>query len=204
MNGSTSDRSRISPRGQPVWEIAELFPEQGSWTEQGYLALQTNRLVEFDNGVIEILPSATKTHQRIPGFLCLRLHAFVAGNGRVLIAAYPLRIPNGRFRTPDVLWLTREQDAAAREEFAEAAELVIEIVNPDDRERDYVTKRADYAAARVAEYWIVDPAAAQVLVLRLEGGTYVEHGRFGRGERATSHRLPGLGVAVDDVLAQGR
>jgi Uma2 family endonuclease len=202
MNGGTSHRSTISPRGQPIWEIAELFPEQGSWTEQAYLALPTNRLVEFDNGVIEILPTATRTHQAVLGFLCLQLDAFAAGGGRVLIAAYPLRIPNGRYRNPDLLWLTPAQDAVAKEEFTEAAELVMEVVNPDDR--DYVTKRADYAAAGVREYWIVDAAAAQVLVLRLDGGTYVEHGRFGRGERATSHRLPGFGVAVDEILSQGR
>lgn len=59
----------IAPPGEPVWEIAELFPEQGAWTERQYLSLQTNRLVEFDNGTIEVLPVPTKTHQRVVLFL---------------------------------------------------------------------------------------------------------------------------------------
>jgi len=204
MTVAPTRNSSISPRGQPVWEIAELFPEQGYWTEAGYLALRTNRLVEFDNGLIEVLPVPTRTHQDIVRFLFKLLDAFVGTNGRVYFAPYRLRVPGGKYREPDVLWLTPGQLAESEEEFTAAAEFVIEVVSPDDPNRDYVTKRADYAAANVPEYWVVDAAAALVVVLRLEAGAYVEHGRFGRGERATSHRLPGFGVAVDDILSQGR
>jgi Uma2 family endonuclease len=191
-------------RGEPVWEIAKLFPEQGSWTEQGYLALRTNRLVEFDNGMIEVLPVPTRTHQLIVAFLYELLKASVAGNGRVFFAPYRLRVPGGRYREPDVLWLTPAQDARAGEEFTAAAELVVEVVSPDDANRDYVTKRADCSAAAVPEYWIVDAAAGRIIVLRLENSGYVEHGVFGSGERARSHRLQGFTAAVDEVLSQGR
>ena len=33
----------------PAWDIARLFPEQGAWSEQDYLELNTNQLVEFSN-----------------------------------------------------------------------------------------------------------------------------------------------------------
>ena len=46
----------VSRPGEPTWEIAELFPEQGGWTEEQYLALKTRRLVEYDNGTIEVRP----------------------------------------------------------------------------------------------------------------------------------------------------
>lgn len=200
--------TRAAPRpmtttpGEPVWEIAELFPGQGDWSEAAYLALQTRRLVEFDDGVIEVLPVPTRTHQLVVAFFYELLKAFVAGRGRVFFAAYRLRVAPQRYREPDVLFLTPEQDARAGEDFTDAAELVVEVVSPDDPRRDYVTKRRDYAAAGVPEYWIIDRAESLVLVLRLEGGQYVEHGRFGPGERAASHLLPGFGVAVDDILAQ--
>src|SRR5947209_190937 len=135
--------TRVAPhppttnRGEPVWEIAELFPEQGFWTEWEYLALRTNRLVEFDNGMIEVLPLPTKTHQLIVAFLYELLKAFIAGRGRVLFAPYRLRVPAGRFREPDVLYLTAEQDARAGEEFTESAELVVEVVSDDNPNRDY-------------------------------------------------------------------
>jgi len=44
----------------------------------------------------------------------------------------------------------------------------IEIVSPDSIERDYVTKRNQYEAARVKEYWIVDPLKQKVTLLRLD------------------------------------
>jgi Uma2 family endonuclease len=189
--------------GEPVWEIAELFPEQGFWTEKQYLALHTNRLVEFDNGMIEVLPAPTKTHQLIVAFFYEVLKAFVAGHGQVFFAPYRLRVPSGRYREPDVLYLTPDHDARAGEEFTEAAELVMEVVSPDDPDRDYITKRRDYAETGVPEYWIIDRAQRQVMVLRLESGQYVEQGRFGPGQLAASHCLPGFTVAVDDLLSQG-
>lgn len=190
--------------GEPVWEIAELFPEQGLWTEKQYLSLKTNRLVEFDNGTIEVLPVPTKTHQLIVALLYEVLKSFVTGHGTVFFAPYRLRVPSGRYREPDILYLTPEQDARAGEDFTAEAELVMGVVSPDDPDRDYVTKRRDYAEAGVPEYWIIDRAQRQVMVLRLENGQYVEHGRFGAGQTAASHRLPGFTVVVDDVLARGR
>jgi hypothetical protein len=35
---------------EPAWEVALLFPNQGAWSEEEYLALDTNRLVEFTHG----------------------------------------------------------------------------------------------------------------------------------------------------------
>jgi Uma2 family endonuclease len=185
-------------------DLADVIPEQGCWTERQYLALNTPRVVEFDNGVLEVLPLPTKTHQLIVAFLYKLLDAFVAGNGVVLFSAYPFRVLNRKYREPDLLFMTPEQNALAEDEFTNAVELAMEAVSPDDPDRDYVTKRIDYACAGVAEYWIVDHLQSRVTVLRLENGQYVEHGVFGPGQRATSARLPGFSVAVDAILAQGK
>jgi len=77
--------------------------------------------------------------------------------------------------------------------------LVVEIVSPDHAERDTVMKRADYAAAGIPEYWIVNDAEGTIMVLRLEGSAYVAHGIFRRGDTATSALLPGFTVSVDAV-----
>src|SRR5205807_6275459 len=55
-------------------------------------------------------------------------------------------------------------------------------------------KRADYAEARVQEYWIVNPQTESITVLRLEGTAYAEAGQFRRGESATSILLEGFAV----------
>lgn len=196
--------SRLGSAPEPAWHIAELFPPQGSWSEEEYLSLKTNRLVEFDDGTVEVLPVPTKTHQLIVVFLLEALKRFIGSRGVVLPAAYPLRIPGAKYREPDVLYLTPEQNAAAGEKYCEAAELVIEVVSPDDPDRDYVTKRAEYAAAGVPEYWIVDAGAGAITVLRLADGRYEEHGRFTPGQQATSAVLGGFAVSVEEVLHQGR
>lgn len=190
--------------GEPIRELPELLPEQGEWSEKAYLAMAARRRVEFDNGMLEILPVPTKTHQLIIAWLYEALIAFLAARGRVFMSGYRLRVAPGRYREPDLLYLTPEQDALAGEDYCEAADLVVEVVSADDPNRDYVTKRRDYAEAGIPEYWIVDPIRRQILVLRLENGGYIEHGRFGPGERAGSHRLSDFEVAVDNMLALAR
>ena len=61
------------------------------------------------------------------------------------------------------------------DEFWERADLVMEVVSPEKPERDYVTKRLDYAEAGIPEYWIVDPRTKTVEVLKLEESEYVTH-----------------------------
>ena len=58
------------------------------------------------------------------------------------------------------------------------ADMVVEIVSPDDPERDTITKRADYAEACILEYWIANPKDETITVLTLAGEAYVEHGVF--------------------------
>src|SRR3954465_7048406 len=58
-------------QAEPAWEIARLFPAQGNWSEQDYLSLthDTNWLVEFSDGSIEVLPMPKTSHQLIVQFL---------------------------------------------------------------------------------------------------------------------------------------
>jgi Uma2 family endonuclease len=79
------------------------------------------------------------------------------------------------------------------------ADLVVEIVSPDNVERDTVIKRADYAQAGIPEYWIVNPEEGTVTVLKFEDGVYMTHGVFVRGEIATSVLLVDFAVNVDAV-----
>jgi len=57
----------------------DLEPLQGLWTESQYLRLtnQTNHLIEFTDGVIDVLSMPTDTHQRILGYLYRRLFALL-------------------------------------------------------------------------------------------------------------------------------
>lgn len=191
--------------GEPVWEIARLFPYQGDWTEADYLALETNRLIELDNGRLIFLPMPTVAHQLILGELVCRFHDFVRANhlGTVLPAPLPVRLGEGRYCEPDIVFMNQARVNAIEGDYPDGADLLVEVVigDEEDRKRDLKSKRAEYARAGVAEYWIVDPQKRQIIVLTLAEDEYVEHGMFSEGERATSVLLDGFAVAVTAVFA---
>lgn len=91
-------------------------------------------------------------------------------------------------------------DPRRQNRFWLGADMVVEIISPDNPERDTVTKRADYAEASIPEYWIVHPEEETITVLWLTGEVYVEHGVFRRGQQATSVLLQGFSVDVNAVL----
>jgi Uma2 family endonuclease len=196
-----------SPPGGPAWEVALLFPPQGEWSEGEYLALDTNRLVELSDGSIEVLPMATIFHQLIATFLYGILEKYVAGHtdAYVLSAPLPVHLWSGKFRQPDIVYLKphRVKDIHGQ---PEGADLVVEVVSEgeENRERDLVTKREEYAKAGISEYWIVDPQEKQITVLVLEGRTYREHGLFRQGTVATSVLLSGFSASVDAIFAAGQ
>jgi len=200
---SQSPASRLSQLGEPPWDVALLYPLQGSWTERDYLELGTNRLVEFSDGCVEVLPMPTKLHQRIVRFLFLVLQEFVSarGLGEVFFAPLPVRLWPGKFREPDILFVRPERAEYGGQ--PEGADLVIEVVSEgeENRRRDFETKPQEYARARIPECWIVDPANQRVTVLVLEDSTYRQHGVFAPGDTATSAILPGLAVPVTDLFA---
>jgi Uma2 family endonuclease len=186
----------------PAWEVALLFPAQGEWSEDDYLWLtdHTKRLVELTDGHIEVLPMPTEEHQRIVLYLYRALYVFLGVRGIVLVAPLRLRLQTGRYREPDLLLLLSTNDTRRGNQFWTGADLVLEVVSPDDPGRDLVQKHREYAEAGISEYWIVDPSTAQMIVLRLERTAYLEHGVFPRGTQATSVLLDGFSVAVDSVL----
>ncbi len=198
----------LRKRAEPAWEIAHLFPDQGYWDEEEYLALETNHLVEFTDGFIEVLPMPKTSHQLIVQFLSNVLQAFVvAGNlGIMVFAPLRVRLRARKYREPDVVFMLREHADRVGEDYWEKADLVMEIVSgeQEDRDRDFVQKRRDYAAAGIPEYWIVDPREKQILVLRLQGSRYMVWGKYRIGEEASSVLLKGFSVSVNDVFAAAR
>jgi Uma2 family endonuclease len=186
---------------EPAWEVALLFPAQGAWSEDDYLELDTNRLVEFSDGNIEVLPMPSDKHQSIVFFLSLLFGAFAQKiGGKVLFAPLRLRLWPEKIREPDLVFLAAAGDPRRQNAYWTGADLVVEVVSPDNPARDLVTKRSEYAQAAIPEYWIVDPQAETITVLRLQEATYVEHGVFGRGETATSAHYADLRAPVSDVL----
>lgn len=196
-----------SQLGDPPWEIATLFPNQGHWCEQEFLSLQTNRLIELNEGKLEFLAMPTELHQLIVLFLYRQLFNLCPEDppGIALVAPLRVRLPTGKFREPDVVFMLNENSDRRRGQYWEGADLVIEVVSEDDPARDLKTKRTEYAEAGIKEYWIVDPRDCSILVLNLESGMseYRESGRYTDGQIAQSRLLNAFHVEVSSVFDQG-
>ena len=94
----------------------------------------------------------TFTHQTILALLYRLFHAHLEPHGGVVVfAALRLRIRKGKFREPDLLLLRDRADARCRDRYWPGADLVAEVVSPDDSDRDLVVKRADHADAGIPE-----------------------------------------------------
>jgi len=194
-------------RAEPAWEIAELFPNQGSLLEGEYLVLtdHTRRMAEFADGRIEVLAMPTLEHQEIVLFLINLLRSFIGPKklGRAIMSPIRVKLREGQFREPDVVFLLQANIARAGNRFWQGADLVMEVVSEDDPARDLEIKRNEYAEAGIAEYWIVDPRTKTITVLKLQDQKYVTFEEVVREGVVHSSLLPGFSTDADAVFAAG-
>ena len=195
--------ARVMPTRTSQQELDELvlatLPAQGAWQEAEYLWLtdRSNHLVEFTDGYVEVLPMPTEKHQAILRFLFLNFLPHIQRRGgKLFVAPLRFRLRERVYREPDLLLLLDASDPRRRDRYWLGADLVVEVVSPDDPARDLVQKRRDYATVGIPEYWIVNPLDETITVLTLRGDSYTTHGVFRRGDRATSVVLPGFAVDV--------
>ena len=144
-----------------------------------YLELDHERgLAEWIDGEVHFYVGATAAHQRIVQFLSFLLAGFLESTtgGQVFPGGLVVRAaPLGNAREPDIVVVTAANRSRVKPSFVDGPpDLVVEVVSNDSVERDYETKRTEYAAAGVPEYWIVDARSSTVssLFLSLRGGLY--------------------------------
>jgi len=182
-----------------------MFTLQGSWSVHDYLRLDTGWLVEYTDGFVRVLPMPSLLHQWIVRFLfqLLNDHVRMRNLGEVFFAPLPIQLTTTKYREPDIVFLRPERIGTMKGQ-PNGADLAVEVVSEgrENRERDYVQKRQDYAEAGIGEYWIVDPQEKQITVLMLEDGRYGEHGVFSVGDIATSVLLPKFEVEVEQVFSK--
>jgi Uma2 family endonuclease len=122
-------------------------------------------------------------------------------------------------RYPDLLVLREEHWGLTQTRLTITLEmppprLVVEVVSPGrmGRERDYIQKRAQYAARLIPEYWIVNPQEQSIAVLYLNVdlvGTFHETSVqyldrvFREEETLISPTFPELNLTAEQVFAAG-
>ncbi len=202
---ATEVETLTEPARPLTWKdlLEDILPPQGQWSEDEYLVLtdHRNRLIEFTDGFLEVLPMPTYEHQLVLRYLFLAFFNFFGPRGGdVIFPTLRLRIRPSKFREPDLLVLLSANDPRAENRFWLGADIAVEVVSEDKPERDLVEKVTDYAEGGVPEYWIVNPMTETITVLNLQGTAYREAGVYRRGQAAVCVLRPEFSVSVDEVF----
>jgi Uma2 family endonuclease len=114
-------------------------------------------------------------HGEIAGTLWGLLSSFVKPNklGSVSVeTGFKLAEDPDIVRAPDVSFVVSERrpKGPGRRGFVEGApDLAVEVMSPDDREKDLLAKAGEYLDAGAARVWLVRPATRSVTVFRAGG-----------------------------------
>lgn len=185
-------------------------PTQRFFTLAEYLDYDdgTDTWYELEHGELRPMPSESDVSNLIVIFLLTELLPFVRRELFRVKTEVTVTGHRATVRVPDLMVLTEE--AAAALEGAKRSillpdmpppALVVEVVSPGttNEQRDYRYKRSEYAARGIREYWVVDPAAQQVMVLTWVDGLY-EEALFRDDQRLISTLFPDLQLTAAQVL----
>ncbi|MFO0891020.1 MAG: Uma2 family endonuclease [Isosphaeraceae bacterium] len=126
-----------------------------------------------------------KLHAVASGGECKLLIAGLESERHPDLAIYKTPPPEGE--TDDEIWSQW------------VPEIVVEVVSPSSRRRDYEEKPEEYLRLGVQEYWIVDEHEGRMTVLRRSRGRWVEHPVRPPAIYKT-RLLPGLEFSVAKIL----
>ena len=168
---------------------------------------------ELIDGELVELPPESEPNNWIANYLqFLLVQANVAPLRLIRIHVLELQVPvlhpkDAANRYPDLAVLRPEHLELTQRRLTITLDmppprLIAEVVSPGktNRDRDYIHKRAQYAAIGVPEYWLVDPVAQTVMVLTLAGSAYQEVGVFGTQAAIASVEFPDLTLTVEQIF----
>jgi Uma2 family endonuclease len=142
----------------------------------------TEVLYELENGELIEMPYESEMNRRIAMFLVAHFLQLGIPYGRITmkteIAVHSRQVG---VRVPDLVIFSEELEAAMQGATRSLVLmdmppplLVVEIVSPNQENRDYRYKRSEYAARGIMEYWIVDPISQKLTILQWVEGFYDE------------------------------
>jgi Uma2 family endonuclease len=194
-------------------DMSSAQPARRAWTYSDLVALPEDQLRhELIDGEHIVSPSPNTGHQEILKRLFRALDAHVERRhiGEVLFAPFDVKLSLFTVLVPDLVYFTTERFArVVNEKHATAApDLVVEILSPGTRRRDKGRKRAVYDREGVSEYWIVDPEARSITVLRRPradaGLTDVAVLTLAKDEMLASPLFSGLKIPLREVFRHAR
>ena len=144
-----------------------------------WASLDEDRQAEVVDGRLVQAEVPDWVHEEAVAWLIAVLHAWIVPRGgRVGGSGAKLAVGPGRGRMPDVsVFLPGRRPPPRRGLVREPPDIAIEVVSPgpEDIRRDRVEKVREYAAFGIGQYWLLDPEARILEVLRLDAQSLYEH-----------------------------
>jgi Uma2 family endonuclease len=184
----------------PTGSAAEAAPLRMTY-EQFLEWADEDTNAEWVNGEVVWMSPLSDLHQELALFLLRVLAAFVEERrlGKLRYERYQMKTaPHLPGREPDLLFVGNEHLSQLKGNHLEGpADLVVEIVSPESRERDCEEKYTEYEEGGVPEYWLLDQPQQQAKFYLLgEGGRY-HQAPVGEEGIFRSRALPGFWLRVE-------
>ncbi|HHV55675.1 MAG TPA: Uma2 family endonuclease [Firmicutes bacterium] len=172
------------------------------FTIEEYMAIgESDKRYELIEGELLVTPSPNVEHQRILRRLTDVIERFVEGNdlGEVFFSPLDVILSDTNVVQPDLFFVAKNRlGIITRDNVQGPPDLIVEVLSPSTDARDRQLKRTIYSKYGVKEYWIVDPQARTVEVLRVgpEWTGLALVSVIPEGGTLTTPLLPGLAVPV--------
>lgn len=183
---------RIGPHSNGMLMTPEEFDAIDDW-EEGYR-------YELVRGVLIVSPPAGAGERGSNDKLGYLIRQFRAmhSNGGVMDDTLPsqdISTPTSRRRADRAIWVGLGRAPVPGRDVPTIA---IEFVSASnrDRQRDYIEKRKEYAAAGIEQYWIIDPFRRRMTVCFKSGAEQV----IAEGETFRTDLLPGFELPLCRLL----
>lgn len=168
----------------------------------------TGHRYELARGVIEVTDIPGRTHALVVNEIKLQLAGYWAANQGVIKylgggAEAKTEMPGMESeRHPDLsIYLApMPKDEYPWDKWVPSIVIEVVLAGGEAHKRDYETKREEYLAAGVQEYWIVDPQQRSMLALTRDGDEWREHRLAADGHWQCS-LMAGFELDVKSVFA---
>jgi len=148
--------------------------------------------LELVDGEVAVTPSPMPEHSYVDRMLTIIVGPYIVANKLgELFGDVDTIFGEHDVRRPDLIYFRKDRlHLVGNKAMQGPPDLCVEIVSPSSSQIDREDKFKQYEAAKVANYWIVDPAKKSIEAFVLKRGAYVS---AGAGSGAETVHLPPFG-----------
>jgi len=152
--------------------------------------------LELVDGEIAVSPSPQHPHAyAVPQMLSILVEHVRASRLGIVLYDLDTALDDYNSRRPDILFFSTARQHLVTDTNPEGVpDLAVEVISPSGVRIDRRDKFAQYAAAGIAFYWLVDPAAKTFEAYARRDGAYREVARGGGDENVTAEPFADLSI----------